>query len=107
VRRVTDYEGTGIRLTDERLDHIERRPELQAQLDRIEETLQDPDEVRESDQDDTVVLYHRKYPDTPVTDTVVRDCLPPLVCSFHLSAPDSDYCESFRDRPQDDVRSNR
>lgn len=64
----TDYAGRSIRLTDERLEHIERRPELREQRDRIEETLREPDEVRESDHDDAVHLYYRHYRSTPVTE---------------------------------------
>ena len=39
MRQCADYDGVELRLTDERLDHIERRPEMEGQLDRIEETL--------------------------------------------------------------------
>lgn len=59
MRTVRDGTGTEIRLTDERCEHIERRPEMDGQLERIEETLQDPDELRVSQQDETVRLYHR------------------------------------------------
>lgn len=65
---VGDYAGREIRLTDERRSHIERRPEMADQLDRIQETLLEPDEVRESDQDETVHLYHRRYSETPVSE---------------------------------------
>lgn len=51
---VRDYAGHSIRLTDERLEHIKRRPEMRGQRDRIEETLNDPDEIRESDHDAAV-----------------------------------------------------
>lgn len=68
---VSDYEGREIRLTEERLEHIERRPEMVSQVDRIEETLENPDEVRSSDQDETVHLYHRRYETTPVTDKIL------------------------------------
>lgn len=64
----TDDAGQSIRLSDERLDHIERRPEMQNQLDRLEETLAKPDVVRESDQDSTVHLYYREYASTPVSE---------------------------------------
>lgn len=63
-----DYSGRVIRLTDERLEHIERRPELRAQQDRIKETLRDPDEIRESDHDESVHSYYRHYSSTPVTE---------------------------------------
>ena len=42
VRGFEDYAGRELRLTDERLDHIERRPEMVDQLDRIAEVLLDP-----------------------------------------------------------------
>lgn len=71
MRLLADYTGREIRLTDERLDHIERRPEMDDQTERIEETLQEPDEVRVSDQDDTVRLYHRHYSETPVTEKIL------------------------------------
>jgi hypothetical protein len=70
VRLRADYAGRDIRLTDERLDHIERRPEMDGQTERIEATLPQPDAVRISDQDDTVRLYHRHYSETPVTEKI-------------------------------------
>lgn len=63
-----DYEEREVRLTDERLEHIRRRPEMENQLSKIEETVKNPDEVRKSDQDPTVYLYFKKYPNTPVTE---------------------------------------
>lgn len=38
------------------------------QRDRIEETLHDPDEIRESDHDRAVHLYYRQYSSSPVTE---------------------------------------
>lgn len=64
----TDYAGRELRLTDERADHIERRPEMVGQRAKIEATLANPDEVRVSDQDEGVRLYYRLYPKTPVTE---------------------------------------
>ncbi|MBS1263015.1 MAG: hypothetical protein MAG715_00182 [Methanonatronarchaeales archaeon] len=63
-----DFSGRDIRLTDERREHIERRPEMEGQVRRIEETLVQPDEVRKSDQDPSVYLYHKRYGETPVTE---------------------------------------
>jgi len=68
VRGFEDYAGRELRLTDERLDHIERRPEMVDQLDRIAEVLLEPDEVRVSGQDESVHLYYRQYSATPVTE---------------------------------------
>jgi hypothetical protein len=36
VIRLDDYAGRDIRLTDERLEHIERRPEMKSQVARVE-----------------------------------------------------------------------
>jgi hypothetical protein len=63
-----DYSERELRLTDERLDHIERRPEMVDQLDRIAETLLEPEEVRVSNQDESVLPYYRRYSETPVTE---------------------------------------
>lgn len=63
-----DFTGEEIRLTEERLDHIESRPEMKGQPSKIEETLADPDEVRKSNQDESVHLYYRNYPDSPVSE---------------------------------------
>lgn len=71
MRILTDYAGVDIRLTDERLEHIERRPEMDGQLDRIEETLAQPDELRRSDRDEQVHLYYRRYAETPVTEKLL------------------------------------
>lgn len=68
MKVLTDYTGTEFRLTQERLEHIKRRPEMKGQVPKIEETLADPDQVRESDQDDTVHLYYKQYQETPVTE---------------------------------------
>ena len=68
MRVFDDYSERELRLTDERLHHIERRPEMVDQLDRIAETLLEPEEVRVSDQDDSVHLYYRRYSETPVTE---------------------------------------
>jgi len=68
VNRLTDVDGRTLRLTDERLVHIERRPEMVGQFTRIEETLAAPDEIRASNHDDEVRLYYRHYPETPVTE---------------------------------------
>lgn len=64
----TDYAGRELRLTAERAEHIERRPEMISQRANIEATLANPDEVRVSDQDDGVRLYYRHCSETPVTE---------------------------------------
>lgn len=68
MHRLTDVAGRELRLTDERLEHIERRPEMAGQLGNIERTLAHPDEVRTSNQDEAVHLFYRHFPRTPVTE---------------------------------------
>lgn len=68
MRRLSDYADRDIRLTDERLEHIEQRSEMKGQIDRIEETLQKPDDIRKSEQDEDVFLYYRQYDETRVTE---------------------------------------
>jgi hypothetical protein len=68
VEVFSDYAGREFRLIDERAEHIERPPEMVGQRGRIDTTLTDPDEVRGSDQDDSVRLYYRHYSETPVTE---------------------------------------
>lgn len=65
---LVDYNKNHIRLTKERLEHIERRMEMEGQKPRIKETLETPDTVRESDNDPSVHLYYKKYTNTPVTE---------------------------------------
>ena len=59
--------GRKVRINDERWSHIiDRHPEMQGQLSKIEETLLFPDEVVESKSDNSVELYFRKYYHSPV-----------------------------------------
>lgn len=62
-----DYEGRLIRLTDDRLRHIRRRPAMAGEETKIEETVVSPDIVIESRQDSSVRLYHKLYEATPVS----------------------------------------
>jgi hypothetical protein len=81
VTRLSDYEGRDIRLSEERLEHIERPPEMVSQLDRIKDTLEYPDEVRRSELDEALHLYHRRYETTPVTEKIL------LVVQPHIDPP--------------------
>ncbi len=50
MKIVKSVKGVPIRLTPERLEHIERRhPEMKGEEDRILETLSSPDYVQEGD----------------------------------------------------------
>ena len=64
MRRFVDERGREVRLTDERLRHILRRhPEMAFQMQRIAETLAQPDAVSVSKSSPTVQLYYRLYQD--------------------------------------------
>ena len=63
---VYSIEGTPIRLTNERWDHIIRRhPELDSQKERVLETINKPDFVQEGDLGDLLAI--RQYLQTPLT----------------------------------------
>ena len=62
-----DVRGRSVRLTDERLAHIEsEHPEMEGQIARIAATLLDPDVVVRSRVDAEVEQFYRYYGDTPV-----------------------------------------
>ena len=63
-----DARGRSIRLTQERLQHLETdHPEMRGQTGRIAETLSNPERIVSSRSDETVELYYRLYAETPVT----------------------------------------
>ena len=63
-----DIRNRAIRLTEERLHHLEAdHPEMAGQLPRIAETLVDPDRIVRSRTDATVDLFYKWYASTPVT----------------------------------------
>jgi len=45
VKILNDYKNDPVRLTDERISHIEKHAELQGMEDQIEEALKEPDLV--------------------------------------------------------------
>lgn len=65
--QLADYEGRVVRFTSERLAHVLLHPEMDGQLDRIQETLLEPELVVATRADETVHVYHRHYTSTPVT----------------------------------------
>ena len=63
-----DKDGRLVRLTGERLGHLESdHPEMLGQIARIEETLREPERVIRSRADAQVELHYRLYASTPVT----------------------------------------
>ena len=67
ITLLTDHQGRKIRLTVERRTHILEHPEMTDQFERIQETLQKPTLIVATHADETVHVYHRHYPTTPVT----------------------------------------
>ena len=64
-----DIHDRRIRLTDERQAHIENdHPEMSGQIDKITETLLNPDKIVHSKTDSEVELFFKHYKSTPVTE---------------------------------------
>jgi hypothetical protein len=64
---IIDYENRSIRLTTERYHHILEHPEMLEQLEKIIETLANPQLIVATHADESVRVYHRFYDITPVT----------------------------------------
>jgi hypothetical protein len=65
---IQDIWNRTIRLTDERLSHLETdHLEMRAQVTKIVETLSDPDRILRSTTDQLVEMFYKHYSSTPVT----------------------------------------
>lgn len=65
---IQDLWNRTIRLTDERLSHLETdHPEMQGQVPKIVETMSHPDRIIRSRTDPQVEMFYRHYSSTPVT----------------------------------------
>jgi len=68
MKILEDYYNRPVRLTDERQKHLEENhPELFGQIDKIVNTLKNPDIIVRSLTDISVDLFYRHYEITPVT----------------------------------------
>jgi len=88
-----DIRNRAIRLTDERLSHLESdHPEMAGQISRIADTLSYPDQILRSRTDATVELFYKWYTATPVTAKflcVVVKALPDdpfMITAYHTDA---------------------
>jgi len=63
-----DRFGRAVRLTEERMAHILEHAEMEGQLDKLGEGLQEPDVIVRSQHDPNVHLYHKHYAATPVSE---------------------------------------
>jgi len=60
--------GKIIRLDEDRWRHVLEHPEMENQRFRVEETLVDPDEVRESMRSSSIWLFYKLYTKSPVSE---------------------------------------
>lgn len=88
-----DSRKRSIRLTDERLQHLETdHPEMAGLTSHIAETLANPDRIVRSRTDATVELFYKWYTATPVTAkfpcVVVKAVLDDLfmITAYHTDA---------------------
>ncbi|MDO8727184.1 MAG: hypothetical protein Q7J35_14035 [Candidatus Methanoperedens sp.] len=64
-----DIHNRQIRLSSERKDHIESdHPEMSGQIDKIQNTLANPDVIVKSRTDPDVELFYQHYDTTPVNE---------------------------------------
>ncbi len=68
MKLLRDFQGLGVRLTDERLGHFLEHPEMTGSEAAIEDTLTRPEHVIESLSDPEIRLYYRFYRGTVVGD---------------------------------------
>lgn len=66
MRTITDCFGHGVRLTDERLQHILEHAEMREMSAEIERVLGSPQHVRRSRSDTAVRLFYEFYAQTIV-----------------------------------------
>ena len=69
MKRFKDIHNRWIRLTDEREAHIETdHPEMFGQINKIQDTLLNPDIIVRSKTDQDVELFYLHYDNTPITE---------------------------------------
>jgi hypothetical protein len=68
MRIFEDRQGRPVRFTEERLEHmLDSHPEMRGQVDRIAQTLSEPERIVRSRTDPDAELSDREYDETPVT----------------------------------------
>lgn len=87
-RTLRDRFGRAVRLTQERVEHILRHPELQGQIDKLEAVLREPDVIVKSLRDPDVHLYHKHYSESPVTEKY-------LLVAVKVKEPDAFIITAF------------
>jgi hypothetical protein len=80
-----DVHNRRIRLTHERQKHIEAdHPEMSGQMDKIQDTLLNPDIVIRSKTDPDVELFYQYYDVTPVTEKYLCVVVKALVADLFI-----------------------
>ena len=68
MRIFKDVYNRDVRLSDERYEHlVSDHPEMEIQIDKVQETLLNPEKVVRSKTDTGVELFYQYYHSTPVT----------------------------------------
>jgi len=68
VFKIFSKMGKVVSLDEDRWRHVLSHPEMKDQLEGIKETVMNPDEVRESTHDPSILLFYKLYEETPVTE---------------------------------------
>jgi len=67
MKIIKDKFGRRIRLTNERLQHIFLKKEMDSQEEKISDTLKNPDVVKKSLHNESVLIFYKRYENTPVS----------------------------------------
>jgi len=68
MKTLNDIYKRRVRLTDERQKHfVSDHPEMKGQIEKVKQTLLNPEKVVRSRTDSQVELFYRYYESTPVT----------------------------------------
>ena len=59
ILEITDRTGRNIHLSDERWVHINKHPKISSRMELIKETLEKPDKITESYDEDGVWFYYK------------------------------------------------
>lgn len=68
VFKVLSKIGKVISLDEDRWRHVLEHPEMENQLDRTKKTVVNPDEIRQSVHDPSILLFYKLHEETPVTE---------------------------------------
>ena len=80
MRRLEDFYHRHIDLTGERQRHIENdHPEMAGQIEKIKQTLLEPEQIVRSRIDPEVELFYRYYDNTPVSEKYLCVVLKTLI----------------------------